>query len=390
MDRLCNVCGSSFSTKLFDQVYFLPDNKINTHSILSCKNCGFIYANGVLNQQMLDSYYKNNKKYVNKLYYNQKSNSIAAYHIQSFKRLYKYLNTIKLPNLLSLKILDIGCAAGNFLSVFKQHGFTHLTGIDPSIPVNYRIPNNSETTFKSASLDKYQTRVKFDIISLYAVLEHINKLDNSFNKITQLLTKDGYLFLSLPYTAKFSQKIIEPYMEFSLEHINFFTKQTLINLCGKYGFHNEYFYIHTTDKYGSIALDSVWKFDGIIRPQKFDNVGINTLKKYISLSERKLNKIKAKIDNLVMQNKEIIVWGVGSLTSRLLATTKLKHLNIHCFIDINSTFHKQTIVNKSIHGPNYIINHRLPVLVASFLRKEEIIEILHTKYKYKDSEIITL
>jgi hypothetical protein len=74
----------------------------------------------------------------------------------------------------------------------------------------------------------------------------------------------------------------------------------------------------------------------------------------------------------------------------LLATTKFKHMNIHCYVDINSTFHNRPLGGKMIHRPLYIANHHLPVLISSYLRKDEIRKQLKTLYGYTDREIITL
>lgn len=122
----CPVCNSShFKTHLEVEDYFLSHEYF---TLQKCESCGFIFTNPRPFENDLGKYYQSDeyishssssKSLFDKLYF-----SIRNYTIRKkFKLIRKSVS--------SGRILDIGCATGEFLNYFKTKGW-ETRGIEPN------------------------------------------------------------------------------------------------------------------------------------------------------------------------------------------------------------------------------------------------------------------
>ena len=84
-------------------------------------------------------------------------------------------------------------------------------------------------------------------------------LENNLSKASSLLKENGIMFISVPDADNFGRVFREPFLEFSLEHINFFTRNSLQNLMSRYDLKNIEFNSISLNSYGGYALNSLWK-----------------------------------------------------------------------------------------------------------------------------------
>ncbi len=130
-------------------------------------------------------------------------------------KLYQYVKNYTLKNKLKLinsfntnqkKILDIGAGTGDFISVCKNNNW-NTTGIEPSKKA--RDIASTKNLVLRDSIDKI-VEEKFDIITMWHVLEHVPNLDEYIVKLKKLLTKDGVLIIAVPnyksYDAKYHKE----------------------------------------------------------------------------------------------------------------------------------------------------------------------------------------
>lgn len=389
MKRKCEICGSKKFNILHKQKFVLEKNYLFSYNVVTCKKCGFIYASNLPTIKKLEKFYKKNTKYAYKHHQGELPNDSKKLHFKSFKMIDSYLRkSIFNFNKSTIKILDIGSATGYLLNVFKKNGYKNLLGIDPSPECGIVAKRTYGIKVLPLTLSEYKTNEKFDLIILGSVMEHLNDLENNLLKISFLLKENGIIFVSVPDGNNFGKIFREPFLEFSLEHINFFTKNSLINLFSNYGLKNIKFSSLVLNSYGGYALNSLWLKSKSTKKITFDKIGKMKLISYIKKSSKKLEGINKKIRKLVKSREEIVIWGLGSLTSRLLATTELKKANIKFFVDSNTNQQGKSINNLWVRSPDIIKKLKITVFVSTYIYGKEIKNILLKQYNFKGKIIL--
>ena len=115
-------------------------------------------------------------------------------------------------------ILDIGCGTGSFLVECKKRGW-NINGIEPNDKAielalsKLNLKNNKfeERIIFSDIQDLIQKEVRYDVITMWHVLEHVPNLEEYIGKLRTLLKKDGIIIIAVPNFKSFDA---EYYREF--------------------------------------------------------------------------------------------------------------------------------------------------------------------------------
>ena len=91
-------------------------------------------------------------------------------------------------------LLDIGCGTGEFLVTAKKENWT-IFGVEPNKQAREKAV--SKTLNVVENLEKLGQQ-KFNVISLWHVMEHLPDLKNQIKKITNLLAEEGTLIIAVP------------------------------------------------------------------------------------------------------------------------------------------------------------------------------------------------
>ena len=138
----------------------------------------------------------------------------------------------------SANILDVGCAQGSFLNMLKsEYGFMNVFGTEWS----KAFANFGKYEYGLNITQEIDLTKKYDLISYYHVLEHIQWPDKELSKIHDILTDDGYLYIAVPlYLEQLEESSGSLTNDFEnlyhLNHVNVFSRQALKNLLSKCGF----------------------------------------------------------------------------------------------------------------------------------------------------------
>jgi ubiquinone/menaquinone biosynthesis C-methylase UbiE len=137
-----------------------------------------------------------------------------------------------MPDLSNETILDIGCAAGGFLDYLKQHNSNiDIYGVDAF--------SNSVTSNK---IKFYNTNLKsaefkdsmFDIITAWAVFEHLHDPAENFEEVYRILKRGGKFIFLVTNSNSLYGKVA--YAEDIPRHLYHFSPLTLRFFAQKYGF----------------------------------------------------------------------------------------------------------------------------------------------------------
>lgn len=108
----------------------------------------------------------------------------------TLKKKLKLINSFKTE---SKTILDIGAGTGDFLSICKENNW-EVNGVEPSDNAKKLASNKGITLDNNINIyDK-----KFDIITMWHVLEHVPNLQEYIIKIKKLLKVNGIIIIAVP------------------------------------------------------------------------------------------------------------------------------------------------------------------------------------------------
>ena len=200
IERECPYCGSDRSTKhdLFDGNY----------KIDKCSSCANIYVNPVPSLEAIDYYYNNCEcnNMLGKVYRKRHNTSNIILSDRSNKVCSLIESYISDKDSSSLKILEIGCNSGVFLSELRlamESLFPSLDvqifGIDIDLEAISKNVDKRNTLICSSAEEYIETtNSAFDIVLHFELIEHLVNPFNFNCSINALLVPGGVNFFTTP------------------------------------------------------------------------------------------------------------------------------------------------------------------------------------------------
>ncbi len=233
----CVICGSRVNTPEFKKTSALGDE----FTLVKCNDCGLKFLSQVPDDKEIMKYYEENyfTKRTERGYDNYFSGKIKNEIERVFKLNLEDLGFFKYESQLvaDRRSLDIGCAAGYFVNYLKGRGW-HSSGIDIS-GACVRFAKKSGLDISQGDYLKVKPEKKFDLITLWATIEHLHRPDLIFNKIYEDLKPEGVLYISTCRAGGFNfMKLFGRNWRFYNfpEHVYFFSYKTMKQLLKKSGF----------------------------------------------------------------------------------------------------------------------------------------------------------
>ena len=190
-----------------------------------------------------------------------------------------------------------------------------------------------------------------------------------------MLASGGMLYLEVPDASRYDDWFSAPYQFFSMEHVNFFSPQSLSNLLARHGLTTVF--VQRITRYLSSqsvepAIAGLFSLRGKVHKIKKDEETAIRMGKYIAQSRIMAEKIHSVILNLIKEQKPLVVWGAGTHTLRLMLTSELSKANILAILDSNSRYHGKSIHGFPIMSPQEFDNTGATILISSQTAEKEI------------------
>ena len=160
-----------------------------------------------------------------------------------FERFYQIAKSINLNNKLELinkiangkKILDYGCGVGDYLEFMQKNGYDVL-GMEPNDSAR-KIAQSKIGKDKVVSTELEQINEKFDVITLWHVLEHIPNLNEIIAQLKNHLTENGTLIIAVPNHQSYDAKYYgEKWAAYDVpRHLWHFTEDSIRKLFNNFG-----------------------------------------------------------------------------------------------------------------------------------------------------------
>ncbi|MEI8349158.1 MAG: class I SAM-dependent methyltransferase [Candidatus Omnitrophota bacterium] len=223
----CNFCNGSRQRLLY---------KTNPHLVV-CGDCGLVYTNFQPSIKRMMEFYNED--------YFISNNSIEkgySHYVEDKQNLIntfsRRMNIIEKYHSVPGKILDVGCAAGFFLSVAKQRRW-HVYGVDISkFCKNYAQRELNINIEHGLFLNTNFGEAFFDVITMWDYLEHSITPKEDVLKAKTLLKDKGLLVIATPDISSFpSRTFRQDWIGIKLEeHFFYFSKTFLEQFLNKNGF----------------------------------------------------------------------------------------------------------------------------------------------------------
>jgi len=190
----CLICKENLEKELFKK----KSGENEDFTLVKCKSCGLEYINPRPTVDVISKYYNNNyfSQRTDRGYNNYFSDEIREEIERVMALNLKDLNFFEYEDKLkeTKRVLDIGSAAGYFVNYMKNRGWDSF-GIDLSEDcVSFAVKNNLEVICGDYLTTKYDE--KFNLITLWASIEHLHFPDRFLKKIYEDLETGGQIYIS--------------------------------------------------------------------------------------------------------------------------------------------------------------------------------------------------
>lgn len=138
----------------------------------------------------------------------------------------------------ALKIWDIGCAYGYFLNYCEKNGWT-LYGSDISSHAIDKAKKLTTARLKVNNIEeKSPFNIKFDVITCFEVLEHLNNPDKAIENVYESLDTDGIFLMSTPNPRSYGyRRLFLKFEDSDKTHISLYNKKYWEKLLKSNNFH---------------------------------------------------------------------------------------------------------------------------------------------------------
>jgi len=217
--KKCNLC-SSYNIKVGKKVQSpFIDTK---YTLYFCRECKSYYFNWDEYEVDLQEFYNDDKKIWNEEF------TYSKYWARQVKR----INKLLLDKDRRLNILDIGCRTGDFLLHWDKSK-NNLYGVEIN-KNNADIAKKRDINIYNNFIEEIDFDIEFDIITCYAILEHIANPRIVLEKITSILKTNGILVIMIPtieskLREKLDKKNIHWHMYSPPEHLSYYSRSFLDN-----------------------------------------------------------------------------------------------------------------------------------------------------------------
>jgi len=219
-DIRCCVCGNTKPEK-----FHLKYQKENC-AIVNCDVCNLFFIPPYYRKQIKYEQYKN-------------SDVTAAVRsgnnwvkIQRHKLRFKFIQKF----VKSGKLFDLGAGWGHFMLAGKELGYD-VYGIEIAEQPYLYCVNDLKLPVDHIDFFEMDETKKFDVITMWDVLEHIDKADEFLEKCSKLNKPGSYLFLQVPQIdSYFAKKYKDDWKMMGLDHVNYFGKETITKILADHGY----------------------------------------------------------------------------------------------------------------------------------------------------------
>ena len=198
--------------------------RYKSHHLVKCKSCGFVFSNKVPTKEELFNVYNGYSR----------NDYLSPITVKRYNELLDKFEKYRETN----NILDIGCGIGYFLEQAKKRGW-NVYGTEFTDEAVQICKSKGITTLQGDILSvKLPENIKFDIITSFEVIEHINNPHEEIKEYKRLLRQGGIFYVTTPNFNSLSRFLLKEKWNIIAypEHLSYYTGKTIKKLFNENGF----------------------------------------------------------------------------------------------------------------------------------------------------------
>lgn len=219
----CDFCGSDNHKELFRQKDLWINNYYSypfAFPVVQCRNCSLVFVNPRPTPESMVHFYPHD-------YHDCRNPEIMKDRYSAQKRFLPPLHE-------GANILDIGCAKGDFLHWLNSKNL-HLFGCDAysgGVRAGYQINFTGKHLPECAYPDNF-----FDLITAWAVLEHVHFPNEYFKETSRILKPEGRFVFLVPNFNSLMCRIAK--RDDIVRHIYQYTPKSITNYLQRFAMKSE-------------------------------------------------------------------------------------------------------------------------------------------------------
>ena len=357
INRICQVCGGNSVALLHTNTMVPLDGLDMSYVLARCNDCGFHFARELPDETTYLRYYSELSKY-------DSQPSVSRLDRQRIDAAVDLCVRLKVPK--ESRIVDLGCGFGALLAALRDAGYTHLQGIDPAPQSNrqareqFGLDSIQQGTLANAC--KAVNLYEANLVCLMAVLEHLPELRRDLGGLLSQLRPGTQVLVEVPALDLFESNDGEPFGELSIEHIQFFSAQSMRNLFSSLGAQVLEQKLLPLSGLHSGALFMLAELKAT-SPHAIEPEKPAAMDEYLAGSAHRWNAALRRVPN-----QPFVLYGAGSHSARLLPKLNVKQRgHLVTVLDGNVNLHGKRFGEWSVECPDALTKYPgLPVLISSY------------------------
>lgn len=319
MKRECPICANKNNERislLCDNMKILGTSFPASNSdTVECTTCGCVYVNMDATQDNFTKYYEDIAQSISytSIFGKQKT---QEYYSKIYAILEEYIRSVS-ENKDEIRILDVGCAFGEFIEYLQSKNYNNVEGTEISKEC-IRVGAERGIRINAVNILNIDTlkEERFDIIILSHVLEHIVDCKKALENCKSLLKDTGCIYVEFPDAEKYCNVNMSAYFFNTYEHVMHVTHSDLENFAIAHNLE-----LCSANTY--LKLETYYVLYGVYKKAKreekraylYSNNAKKALSHYEDFSKEKILQCR---NALVSEKEELILWGIGASTAILI------------------------------------------------------------------------
>ncbi|WP_291530522.1 class I SAM-dependent methyltransferase [Bacteroides sp. UBA939] len=232
--KVCPVCGGTHIERAMTCIDHYTSGEV--FYLCCCQDCGFLFTQDFPIEAEIGRYYETpdyishtdtKKGFVNRVYH-----WVRAYMLKRKARLVE-----NEAHCQTGRLLDIGTGTGYFSDIMQRRGW-EVEAVEKSMQARAFAKECFGLDVKPDTALQDFAPGRFDVITLWHVMEHLEHLNETWDTLNTLLTEKGMLIVALPNCSSYdAKKYGAHWAAYDVpRHLWHFTPGTVQKLSSKHGF----------------------------------------------------------------------------------------------------------------------------------------------------------